>query len=94
MQSNIFRPHAAGHAAIARVAAIAMTGLAAGLVPIDSMAQGSTLSNCLWVGPVAAGQYNAGYPDEGARTGMRNTSCRQAPPSSCAVSSRAPATCR
>lgn len=65
MQTNIFRPHA-GHAAIARVAAIAMTGLAAALVPIDSMAQGPTLSNCLWVGPVAAGQHNAGYPDEGA----------------------------
>jgi hypothetical protein len=30
------------------------------------MAQAPALSNCLWVGPVAAGEFNAGYPDEGA----------------------------
>lgn len=35
--------------------------LVVGLIP---MAQVRELSNCLWVGPVAAGQYNAGYPDE------------------------------
>jgi hypothetical protein len=64
MQINGFRSHV-GQAALARMAVMVMTWLA-GLLPIDVMAQAPALSNCLWVGPVAAGEFNAGYPDEGA----------------------------
>lgn len=38
--------------------------LVVGLIPANAMAQARELTNCLWVGPVAGGQYNAGYPDE------------------------------
>jgi hypothetical protein len=39
--------------------------LTLGLIPANAMAQARELSTCLWVGPVAFGQPNAGYPDEG-----------------------------
>lgn len=49
----------------ARVCLTAITVvLAIGLIPANAMAQARELTNCLWVGPVAGGQYNAGYPDE------------------------------
>lgn len=49
--------------AIAFVTGITLL-LVVGLTQGDVMGQPRESSNCLWVGPVAAGQHNAGYPDE------------------------------